>query len=168
MFSTARRWQATPAYNALIKCIKGDLKQAMIAKQKTEKNTIRSVLSTIKNSEIDGAAQNEFEVARVLNKMIRQRLELAKAYTDQNRSDLASVEMEESGIIRKYVESLPVASEEDLTQKVVSFLNQLKSADPKMPAGAVFRMVTEEKAAEWGASLAVAKAVVAKNYKQVF
>lgn len=168
MFSSFRRFQATPAYNELLRSIKVDLKQAMIAKQNIEKNTIRSILSTIKNNEIDGGEQTEFELSKVLNKMIKQRVMSASEYQQQNRADLADVETKESDIIRKYVMSLPVASDEAINEKVVSFLTEIKGKDPNTHIGAIFKQINEDLATAWGAAPSVIKAKIPQYYKQIF
>lgn len=168
MYFSIRRLQATPAYNSLLNTIKGDLKVAMRAKQNTEKNTIRAILSTIKNNEIDGGVQTEFELSKVLNKMIKQRVTSAAEYSSQNRADLADIETHESDIIRKYVESLPVATDEEINKKVVVFLTELKANDSTMHVGAVFKQITEELASRWGASPSVIKAKIPLVYKEIF
>lgn len=168
MFPTLRRFQASPAYNELLRVIKVDLKQAMIAKQNVEKNTIRSILLTIKNNEIDGGAQTEFELSKVLNKMIKQRVVSANEYKQQNRADLAEVETQESDLIRKYVMSLPVASDEQINEKVVEFLTKLKADDANMHIGAVFKQINEDLASSWGAAPSVIKAKIPQYYKDIF
>lgn len=168
MFSTLRRFQATPAYNELLRSIKVDLKQAMIAKQNVEKNTIRAILSTIKNNEIDGGFQTEFELSKVLNKMIKQRIDSANEYNSQNRADLADVESKEGDIIRKYVLALPVASDEEINDKVVKFLTDLKAQDPNTHIGAVFKQINDDLAVSWGAAASVIKAKIPAYYKQIF
>lgn len=168
MLPSLRRLQATPAYTQLLALIKGDLKKAMIAKNNLEKNTIRLVLSTVKNSEIDGAKQTEFELARSLNKMIKQRIDSSHAFKTQGRDDLASAEEEEADIIRKYVIALPVASEEEILKKVKVLLEELKQKDGSTKIGSVFKEITEEVATNWGSSSAVIKAMVPGLYKEVF
>lgn len=168
MFPTLRKFQATPAYNALLKSIKVDLKQAMIAKQNVEKNTIRSILSTIKNNEIDGGVQTEFELSKVLNKMIKQRVVSAQEYKQQNREDLAQVETQELDIIRKYVLSLPVASDEEVNEKVKEFLENLKKQDEKIHIGAIFKQINDDLATLWGAAPSVIKAKIPQYYKEIF
>lgn len=168
MFPSFRRLQATPAYNLLLTLIKGDLKKAMLAKNNVEKNTIRLVLSTVKNNEIDGAKQTEFELARSLNKMIKQRIDSAHAFKDQGRQDLAQAEEQEADIIRKYVIALPVASEEDIKQKLALLLEELKNKDSSTKIGSVFKEITDEVATNWGSSPAVIKAMVPGLYKEVF
>lgn len=169
MFATARRFQATKAYNEMLQTMKGDLKKAMMAKDNMQKNTIRSVLSTVKNNEIDGAEQNEFEMARVLNKMIKQRIESARIFSEQNRPDLVEAEEKEASAIRKYILDLPVASEDDIRGKLLGKLEEIKSSQgDDVHVGAIFKQITKETAQSWGASPSVVKAMVPALYKQVF
>lgn len=168
MFPSLRRLQASPAYNQLLTLIKGDLKKAMLAKNNLEKNTIRLVLSTVKNNEIDSAKQTEFELARTLNKMIKQRIDSSHAYKAQGREDLAHAEELEADIIRKYVIALPVASEEEIEQKLRALLDELKQKDSSTKIASVFKEITDDVATKWGSSPSVIKAMVPGLYKEVF
>lgn len=167
MFASVRRLQATPAYTQLVAAMKGDLKLAMLAKQAVRKNTIRSALAAIKNAEIDGAAQSEHAVSRVLNKMIKQRIDSEKMYRDQQRADLAAVESEEGAILRHYITLLPVASADEVALKLEAWMRELAAGGP-LKVGAVFRLITPELAAGWGTAPDAVKPLVADVYKRVF
>lgn len=168
MIPSLRRFQATQAYNQLLASLKGDLKKAMLAKNTVEKNTIRLILSTVKNNEIDGAKQTEFELAKSLNKMIKQRIDSVTAFKTQGREDLAQLEEQEADIIRKYIIALPVASEEELESKLKLLLEELKKKDSSTKIASVFKEITDEVANSWGSSPSVIKAMVPGLYKQVF
>ncbi|EEQ36972.1 hypothetical protein CLUG_01095 [Clavispora lusitaniae ATCC 42720] len=168
MFASLRRFQATPAYGALLSSLKVDLKKAMIAKNNMEKTTIRSILSTIKNNEIDGGAQTEFELSKVLGKMVKQRVDSAREFQQQKRDDLAEIESKESEIIKKYVESLPVASDEEIKEKLTHFLNEIKANDANTHVGAIFKQINDDLASSWGAAPSVIKSMVPSLYKDIF
>lgn len=87
------------------------MKQAMIAKNALEKNTIKSIMATIKNREIDGAKQTESSLKRTLTKMIKQRTDSETLYRQQDRADLADKEKQESIFIQKYLSSLETESQ---------------------------------------------------------
>lgn len=106
MFATIRRFQATPGYTQLLQTLKVDLKQAMIAKNGPEKNTIKAIMATIKNREIDGAKQTETSLKRTLGKMIKQRKDSETLYRNQDRDDLADVEQKETVFIQKYLDTV--------------------------------------------------------------
>lgn len=168
MFASVRRFQATPAYANLLKSLKVDLKQAMISKNNLEKTTIRAILSTVKNNEIDGGAQTEFELSKVLGKMAKQRADSAQEFQQQNRSDLAEVEIQESDFIKKYISSLPVASDAEIKEKLTNFLNDIKANDANAHVGAIFKQINDDLASSWGAAPSVIKAMVPQLYKDIF
>lgn len=149
--------------------MKGDLKKAMLAKDNLQKNTIRSVLSTVKNHEIDGGKQTEFEIARVLNKMIKQRIDSAKLFQEQKRHDLMQAEEQEAAAIRKYILALPVASEDEIEEKLKDFVAEIrKNQGDDTHISKVFKEISDDLAQKWGASPNVVKAMVPGVYKQVF
>lgn len=168
MFASIRRLQASPAYTNLLKSLKVDLKQAMIAKNNVEKTTIRSILSSVKNNELDGGAQTEFELSRVLGKMAKQRSDSAKEFQQQDRSDLAEVELQESDIIQKYISALPVASDAEIKKKLIEFLTEIKENDANTHVGAIFKQINDDLASSWGAAPSVIKAMVPQLYKDIF
>ncbi|RKP32338.1 hypothetical protein METBISCDRAFT_25851 [Metschnikowia bicuspidata] len=108
MFASLRRFQATPGYTQFLQTLKVDLKQAMIAKNGPEKNTIKAIMATLKNREIEGAKQTDASLKKILGKMIKQRKESEQLYRKQNRADLADIELKESAFIQKYSDSIEV------------------------------------------------------------
>ncbi|GEQ68859.1 hypothetical protein JCM33374_g2528 [Metschnikowia sp. JCM 33374] len=169
MFASLRRFQASPAYTQVMGAIKQDLKQAMIAKNKVEKNTIRSVLSSIKNSEIDGGKQTEFDLYKLFNKMVKQRTESEQLYTSQQRQDLAEVEAQESVIIRKYLDALPVASEKEVSEKTEKWLAELHEKDgSSLQLKDIMKQVTDDFASNWNTFPAAIRATIPQLYKKIW
>lgn len=163
-----RRFQSTLAYAGQMQALKADLKQAMLNKLTLEKNTIRSIISSVKNAEINGSAQNEFELYKTLNKMVKQRQTSAEEYTTQNRADLAESELAEAALISKYLGLLPVASREEITEKLTELVENLRTSNLNAPMGKVFQLLTEEVVLAWKASPALVKPLVPEVYKAVF
>lgn len=163
-----RRFQSSVAYTGHVQALKADLKNAMLNKLTLEKNTIRAIISTVKNAEINGSAQNEFELYKTLSKMVKQRQASADEYSTQNRADLAEAELAEAAVIKKYLGLLPVASHEELTAKLTELVENLKAANLTAPMGKVFQLLTEETVLAWKASPALVKPLVPKVYKAVF
>lgn len=162
-----RRFASTKAYDATMSMLKQDLKRAMLNKKTVEKNTVKSVLSAIKDSEIDGLKQDEFAVYRTLTKMHKQRSQLAHEYATQNRPDLADTENAEAAIISRYLQLLPVASPEEVQERLRQFLAELQARQGDVPMKQVFGLVSE-KAGEWGTSEELAKPYVPKLYKEIW
>ena len=84
--------------------INTDLKAAMLSKNEAALRGLRAVKSALllaKTSGTDGvSAEDEI---KILQKLVKQRKESVEIYKQQNREDLAKGEIEEIGIIEKYL-----------------------------------------------------------------
>lgn len=103
--------------------ITDDMKAAMRAKAKEELGTIRLLLSAIKQKEVDGQTELEdADVLAVVEKLVKQRKDSAKAYRDADRADLAEKEEAEIVVLQKY---LPAQlSEAKIQETVQSILTE--------------------------------------------
>lgn len=158
------RFNSTKAYDEALAIFKTDLKKAMIAKDVLKKDTIRSIMSTIKNEEINGLQKTEFELYRVFNKMVKQRKDSIAEYQKLNRSDLAEKEQLETSVIEEYLHKLPVASAEEVEKKVEEWLKE-KLQNEVPPIGKIMGAVLEELASSWNSSPKIIKALIPKFYK---
>jgi uncharacterized protein YqeY len=96
----------------LLSHIKDDMKQAMRAKEKERLATIRLVLAAVKQKEVDERAEiTDADVLAILDKMVKQRRESIKQYTEAGREELAEVEQKEIEIIQSYLPQ-PLADDE--------------------------------------------------------
>ena len=95
--------------------IQADMKSAMKNKEKKLLLTIRTILAAIKQIEVDERIElDDTRILAVLDKMVKQRRESIKQFTEAGRDELATVEQAEIEIIQTY---LPEAlSEEDINQ----------------------------------------------------
>lgn len=81
-----------------------DMKAAMRAQDKPRLGVIRLILAAIKQIEVDTRLElDETATIAVLDKMIKQRRESIRQYTDAGRTDLADQEIFELGIIQAYL-----------------------------------------------------------------
>jgi hypothetical protein len=111
--------------------INGDIKQAMLAREKEKLTTLRSIkaalLLELTKEGSDGKISEEDRL-KVLQKLYKQRNDAAKIYNEQNRIDLASVEENEAKIITAY---LPEMMDENAVSEVVNqVINQLGAKGP--------------------------------------
>ncbi|MBU0654768.1 MAG: GatB/YqeY domain-containing protein [Gammaproteobacteria bacterium] len=84
--------------------ISEDMKAAMRAQDKPRLGVIRLMLAAVKQLEVDTRTQlDEAAVLAVLDKMIKQRRESIRQYTDAGRIDLADQENFELGVIQDYL-----------------------------------------------------------------
>jgi len=104
---------------SLLEKINGDIKQAMLAKEKEKLAALRSVKAALlleMTKEGAGGSVTEEVGFKVLQKLYKQRNDAAKIYNEQDRIDLASVEEKEAKIIAQY---LPEMMNEDAVVEVV-------------------------------------------------
>jgi uncharacterized protein len=90
------------------------MKDAMRAKDKPRLSTIRLMLSELKRIEVDERIElPEDRIISILDKMIKQRRDSVKQYTDGDRLDLADIESAEIEVIQEF---MPAAmNEEEIT-----------------------------------------------------
>ena len=80
----------------LVNRLRDEMKTAMRAKDKIRLGVIRMALSAIKLAEIDHKTEaTDDNVIAVLTKMVKQRKESIKMFTDGGRDELAAKEAEE-------------------------------------------------------------------------
>lgn len=106
------------------------MKQAMRAQDKARLGVIRLVLAAIKQQEVDTRQeQDDVAVLAVLDKMIKQRRESIRQYTEAGRLELAEQEQFEINVIQEY---LPQAlSDEELAALVAEAIAATGAASVK-------------------------------------
>lgn len=109
-----------------------DIKKAMLARDTQALEALRGIkkefleAKTAKGS--DGDLSDEKAVA-ILAKMIKQRKESADIYTQQNRPELAAVELAQAEVIGRY---MPASlSEEELAEKLREIIARVGATSPK-------------------------------------
>lgn len=98
----------------IIDQLKDDMKTAMKSRDAERLETIRYLLSEIKNEEIDakGAALNEDAVIKLLRTELKRRNDAVSQFKDAGRNDLADEELPKIAIIESYLPAL--MSEDDI------------------------------------------------------
>lgn len=80
------------------------MKDAMRAKDKPRLSTLRLILSDLKKVEVDERIDlPEDRIISILDKMIKQRRDSVKQYTDGGRMDLADAESAEITVIQEFM-----------------------------------------------------------------
>lgn len=89
-----------------------DMKTAMRAKDQVSLSTIRLINAAIKQFEVDERTQaDDAKVISILTKMVKQRKDSAKIYTEAGRQDLADKENAEIEILNLYLPQMMSAEE---------------------------------------------------------
>ncbi len=88
----------------LLAHIKNEMKVAMKSGDKARLGVIRLILAAVKQIEVDERIElDDNRVLLVLDKMVKQRRESIRQYTDGNRTDLADIEAAEILIIQDFL-----------------------------------------------------------------
>jgi len=84
--------------------IQKDLKNAMKAKDVFTRDTLRFLMSAIKQVEVDSRKElNDEDIIKIIQKSVKQREEAATQYKDGGREDLYEKEIKEAEILKRYL-----------------------------------------------------------------
>lgn len=124
--------------------IEGEIKSAMLARDKVRLTALRAIKSIILLEEtkegFSGALSAEDEL-KVLTKSAKQRKDSAEIYEKQNRADLLEVELAELAIIQEF---LPKAlSTEELVHAIKAIIASSGATGPK-DMGKVMGLASKE------------------------
>lgn len=119
--------------------ITNDLKDALKNKDSVKLNTLRFLMSVIKNQEIDNKKElTDDEITDIVSREIKKRKESVKLYLEGGRHELADKENEEIKILERYLpEQL---SSEELETIIKSCINEI-GAETKSDMGKVMSLV---------------------------
>ena len=108
-----------------------EMKNAMRAKDKCRLGVIRMALSAIKLAEIDHKTEaTDDNIIAILTKMVKQRKESIKMFTDGGRDELAAKEAEEVIAIQFFLpQPLTDAKIKDLIDKAINETDAASMAD---------------------------------------
>jgi len=118
------------------------MKEAQKARDSLTLNTIRCVISEIKNREIDLRRElDDEEITSLVSTQIKKRKEAATLFDKGGRSDLSEKENQEMVILQKYLPEQ--VSEEDLKNRIQEVILELGIVDIK-DLGMVMRTLIPE------------------------
>jgi uncharacterized protein YqeY len=129
---------------ALKQKIEGEIKSAMIAKDKVRLTALRAIKSLILLEETKEGFSGELSTddeMKLLTKSAKQRKDSAEIYEKQNRPDLLAVELEELAVIQEF---LPKAlTEAELVQAIQAIIVSSGATGPK-DMGKVMGLASKE------------------------
>jgi hypothetical protein len=113
--------------------IDADIKAAMLAREKDRLNTLRAIKSAFMLELTKEGGQNELDDAtgmKILQKLLKQRMESAAIYHAQDRAELAQEEESQALVIEKYLPKRMSLSEiQKVVEQVVVDLGATSMAD---------------------------------------
>ena len=93
------------------------MKEAMKAKDSVKLGTVRSVISAVKNQEIDLKKElSEEEILTIVSREVKKRKEASVLYEKGNRPELKDKEIQEMKILQTYLPEQ--VSEKDLRRRI--------------------------------------------------
>ncbi len=116
----------------LFEQVSGDIKKAMLAKDKVRLEALRGIkkefieAKTVKGG--DGELSEDVAI-KILQKMVKQRKDSADIFSKQDRPELAAKELEEVACIEIYLPAQMTA--EELDAKIKSIITEVGAEGPK-------------------------------------
>lgn len=112
--------------------ISEDIKRAMLAKEKIALEALRGIKKEFLEAKTakggDGTLSEE-QAVKILQKMVKQRKDSARIYTEQNRPELAENELAEVKVIEKY---LPAQmTDEELEAAITIIISETGATGPQ-------------------------------------
>lgn len=84
--------------------LQDDLKSAMIKKDTFTRDTIRFLMSAIKQIEVDERKElDDNDIQKIIQKSLKQREDAATQFKEANREDLYEKEIAEANVLREYL-----------------------------------------------------------------
>jgi len=119
-----------------------DMKAALKARNSLKLNTIRGLISEIKNREIDLRRKlDDGEIISLVSTEIKKRKEAATMFDEGGRSDLSEKENQEMIILQEYLPEQ--VSEQELKDRIQKVILELGIVDIK-DLGRIMKIVTPE------------------------
>lgn len=123
--------------------LQADLTDAIRSRDELSAATLRMALSAVTNEEVSGRSArtlSDAEVVAVLNKEAKKRREAASAFTDAGRPELAAREIDELGVLNRY---LPEPLTQDEVAAMVTEAVDAAAADGVTGMPAMGRVMKE-------------------------
>ena len=123
------------------------LKTAMKAKDSVALAALRAVKSELLLASTSGSSEelSEADEIKILQKLVKQRKESASIFSEQNREDLATPELEQAAVIEQF---LPEQMTEEAVAKIVDEVIAQTGANAMKDMGKVMGMVNSKLAGQ--------------------
>lgn len=119
--------------------LKEDVKKAIKSRDQLKLDTLRMVVSAIKNKEIEKKGSlDDASVSSIISTQVKQRREAAELYRKGQRNDLAEKEEQEIVFLKEY---LPEEISEDELDTVINAVIEEEKASSAAHMGKVMKVV---------------------------
>ena len=115
----------------LVEQINGDIKKAMLAKEKNRLEALRAIKSAIMliATEKAGSEVSDDDVIGAMQKLVKQRKESAGIYKEQGRDEMAEEELFQAEVISDYLPEM--MSEDEVRKAVAEKITQVGASGPQ-------------------------------------
>jgi len=117
---------------SLIQTVDQEIKQAMLAKNEIRLRGLRAIKAALLLAKTEKGAQVELSEeaeTKALQKQIKQRKDAVEIYQQQNRADLAKIELEEIAVLEDFLPKQ--LSAQELAIAIKEIIQTLQVIDPK-------------------------------------
>ncbi|PNR93498.1 aspartyl-tRNA amidotransferase subunit B [Petrotoga miotherma DSM 10691] len=122
--------------------LNNDLKKYMKEKNTLALNAVRSIISEIKNKEVEkGSELTEEEIVQLIKKQIKMREDSIEQFEKADRKDLAEKERKEVEILQEY---LPEQLSDEELRKIIEETIKEVNATSKKDFGKVMKLVIQK------------------------
>lgn len=115
----------------LFDTVSADIKSAMLARDKVRLEALRGIKKEFQEAVTAPGSNGQLadpDALKILARMLKQRRESARIYSEKNRPDLAEIELAEAAVIESY---LPARlSDEELTARLTDIIAQTGASSP--------------------------------------
>ncbi|MDQ3008419.1 MAG: GatB/YqeY domain-containing protein [bacterium] len=115
-----------------------DMKQAMRAREMLKLNTIRFLISDIRNFEIDNGEQDDAGVLKIVARQVKQMKDAVSEFAKGDRTDLIEEEKQKIAVLEAY---LPQQMSDEALSAIVT---KVVSAQPGMNMGQAMSEVMKQ------------------------
>lgn len=109
-----------------------DIKKAMLAREKVRLEALRGAKKEFLEAKTAKGANGELSddaATKILVKMVKQRKESARIYTENNRPELAQNELDEASVLEEYLPKQ--LSTEELEKEISAIIAETGATGPK-------------------------------------
>ena len=109
-----------------------DIKKAMLAREKVRLEALRGAKKEFLEAKTAKGANGELSddaATKILVKMVKQRKESARIYTENNRPELAQNELDEAAVLEEYLPKQ--LSSEELEKEITAIIAETGATGPK-------------------------------------
>ncbi len=109
-----------------------DIKKAMLAREKVRLEALRGAKKEFLEAKTAKGANGELSddaATKILVKMVKQRKESARIYTENNRPELAQNELDEAAVLEEYLPKQ--LSTEELEKEISAIIAETGATGPK-------------------------------------